>query len=208
MGMVCIIDYKAGNLTSVKRALDYLSIPSVITDNRDIIRTAERIIFPGVGHARTAIDVLRARGIDEALKEAFNRGIPIMGICLGTQIILAHSDEGDTQCLGLLDGNTPRFSFSDPALKIPHMGWNTIRVEQPHFILKDIREGDEFYFVHSYYPQPANPSQILATCEYGIRFAAAIGHKNLFATQFHPEKSGRLGLAMLKNFIAWDGAGC
>jgi glutamine amidotransferase len=206
--MINIIDYDAGNLTSVKRALDFLDIESEITASAQAITAAERIIFPGVGHAKAATEALKKRALDTALKEAFAKGTPILGICLGTQIILSHSDEGDTKCLGLIDGNCPRFSLTDQSLKIPHMGWNAISIKQKHPVLKDVLPGDEFYFVHSYYPKPSSEENVFAVCEYEITFAAAIGYKNLFATQFHPEKSGRLGLAMLKNFCQWDGNPC
>lgn len=201
--MIVIVDYNAGNLTSVKRALDYLKIESQITPDPQAVSCAERIIFPGVGHAATAMKVLHERGLDEALQEAFARGTPILGICLGSQIVLAHSAEGDTPCLGFISGTCPHFVLNDPALKIPHMGWNAVRLERPHFILKDIQPGDEFYFVHSYYPQPTCPEDIFATSEYEISFPAAIGCANLFATQFHPEKSGKIGLKLLENFNAW-----
>jgi len=206
--VILIIDYNAGNLTSVKRALDYLEIDSIITGDSTAVENAERIIFPGVGHAGAAMAVLQSRGLDRAIKEAFGKGVPIFGICLGTQIILSRSEEGDTDCLDLIEGFCPKFKLSDPALKIPHMGWNGVVVTQPHFLLKDIKEGDEFYFVHSYYPQPANREQVFAVAGYAIEFPVAIGYKNLFATQFHPEKSGPVGLQVLKNFSEWDGASC
>lgn len=203
--MILIIDYKAGNLTSVKRALDYLEIPNRFAKTGGELQDAERIIFPGVGHAGTAMAVLKERGFDIALHEAFEQGIPIMGICVGAQVSLSHSDEGDTPCLDLIEGNCPRFELEDKSLKVPHMGWNAVTVTQPHPILKDLKPGDEFYFVHSYYPQPSDESNVYATCEYEITFPAAIGYKNLFAAQFHPEKSGRIGLNMLKNFAQWNG---
>jgi glutamine amidotransferase len=202
--MVSIIDYKAGNLTSVKRALEYLGIPCIITPDADVIRKSERIIFPGVGNAAAAVPVLRERGIDAALKEAFITGTPILGICLGTQIILSHSDEGDTECLGLIPGTVLKFSLKNPALKIPHMGWNEIIIRTPHYLLKDVGAGSQVYFVHSFYPQPDDTAMVIASCEYEIEFPCAIGTKNLFATQFHPEKSGPTGLSVLKNFAAWE----
>lgn len=203
--MILIIDYKAGNLTSVKRALDYLELPNRFVTSGDELLEAEHIIFPGVGHAATAMAVLRERGFDTALKEAFERGVPILGICLGSQIVLSHSDEGDTTCLGLIEGTCPRFELDDPTLKIPHMGWNEVTATQPHPILKDLRPGDEFYFVHSYYPLPDDDANVYATCDYEITFPAAVGCENLFATQFHPEKSGRIGLNVLRNFARWNG---
>ena len=202
--MITIIDYNAGNLTSVRRALEHLGLPCQVSADPEQVRRAERVIFPGVGHAASAMQVLRHRGLDEALRAAYARGTPILGICLGSQIVLSHSDEGDTACLGLIDGNCPRFSLTDPALKIPHMGWNTVQLIQPHAILKDVRPGDEFYFVHSYYPQPADSLQVFASAEYEIYFPAAIGFRNLFAVQFHPEKSGAAGLKLLSNFAEWD----
>jgi glutamine amidotransferase len=205
--MVLIVDYQAGNLTSVQRALDDLGISSRIVSTGDELRSAERIIFPGVGHATAAMDSLKERGLDVALQHAFEQGTPILGICLGAQIVLSHSEEGDTPCLDLIPGDCLRFQFEDKSLKIPHMGWNEVRVTRPHHILKDVKKGDEFYFVHSYYPRPGDTSHIFAACEYGVVFPAAIGFKNLFATQFHPEKSGRIGLTLLRNFAQWDGAG-
>ena len=206
--MIVIIDYAAGNLTSVKRALDYLNIPALISPDPEIVAAAERIIFPGVGHAAAAMQTLRQRGLDRALKDAFAAGTPILGICLGTQIILTHAEEGDTSCLGLIPGTVPRFALSNPALKVPHMGWDSITAKRRHPVLRDFRQGDEFYFVHSYYPKPSDNSAVIATCDYGIGFAAAVGMKNLVGTQFHPEKSGPAGLSILKNFASWDGAPC
>jgi glutamine amidotransferase len=206
--MIQIIDYKAGNLTSVKRALDHIGIQAAFSADADTIRCAERIIFPGVGHAASAMTVLRNSGLDIALQDAFNRGTPIMGICLGCQIVLTASEEGDTTCIGLIPGHCRRFALKTPGLKIPHMGWNSINLLQPHPILKDVQPGDEFYFVHSYYPQPQERQNVVAECEYETVFPAAIGCGNLFATQFHPEKSGEPGLAILRNFSRWDGAAC
>jgi glutamine amidotransferase len=203
--MIHIVDYKAGNLTSVSRALDHLGIPCRIVSSGAELRGAERVIFPGVGHATSAMVSLRERGFETALRQAFGQGTPILGICLGAQVVLDHSGEGDTPCLGLIPGDCPRFQLSAKSLKVPHMGWNVIAVTQPHPILQDVSEGDEFYFVHAYYPRPTDSGYVFATCEYEVTFPAAIGSKNLFAVQFHPEKSGRIGLALLRNFAQWDG---
>jgi len=203
--MIAIIDYKAGNLPSVKRACDFLGIESEITHDPQTVSKAQRIIFPGVGHANSAMETLRSRGLDRALKEAFSQSRPILGICLGTQIILNHSDEGDTKCIGLIGGNCPRFSLNDPLLKIPHMGWDSIQLLKKHPVMTDVGENDEFYFVHSYYPQPSDPAFIIGTCEYEVTFPAVIGTGSLIATQFHPEKSGPAGLRILRNFAIWDG---
>jgi imidazole glycerol-phosphate synthase subunit HisH len=202
--MITIVDYKAGNLTSVKRALDHLGIPSQISSDPQVIQSAERIIFPGVGHAGTAMSILKERRLDSALKTAFMQGTPILGICIGCQIILSHSEEGETTGLDLIPGVCTRFQLQDPFLKIPHMGWNAVTVTQPHPILRHLRPGDEFYFVHSYYPRPTDPAMIYATCDYGITFPVAIGIRNLFAVQFHAEKSASLGLELLENFANWE----
>jgi imidazole glycerol-phosphate synthase subunit HisH len=206
--MIIIIDYDAGNLTSVKRALDHLNIPSVISPDPKVVATAERIIFPGVGHATAAMKTLKARGLDTAITAAFAAGKPIMGICLGTQIILSRSEEGATACLGIIAGTVPRFQLTDPLLKVPHMGWDAIHVKRKHPVLCNVKPDDEFYFVHSYYPQPTDRDAVIATGDYELEFPAIIGTKNLIATQFHPEKSGDAGLRILKNFATWDGAPC
>ena len=201
--MITIVDYKAGNLTSVKRALDHLGIPNQISADPEIVRGAERVIFPGVGHAAAAMSVLKARGLDSALMDAYAHGTPILGICIGCQIILTHSEEGDTPGLDLIPGECTRFRVRDAALKIPHMGWNAVTVTQPHPVLAHLRPGDEFYFVHSYYPRPTDPATVYATSEYETTFPVAIGLKNLFAVQFHAEKSGNVGLQVLSNFAEW-----
>jgi len=201
--MITLVDYKAGNLTSVRRALDHLGIPCQISADPETVRRAEKLIFPGVGAAGAAMDVLKERHLDSALKDAFKAGTPILGICIGCQIILEHSEEDDTECLGLLPGKTIRFSVMNPLLKIPHMGWNAVSVLKPHPLLAHLRPGDEFYFVHSFYPQPADVSQIYAVSDYGGEFPVAIGKDNLFAVQFHTEKSGPVGLKVLENFAKW-----
>lgn len=202
--MITIVDYKAGNLTSVRRALDHLGIEAHISADPEVVRRSERIIFPGVGHAGAAMEVLRTRGLDAALKEAFAQGTPILGICIGCQIILSHSEEGDTPGLNLIPGVCTRFQLQDESLKIPHMGWNTVTMTQPHPVLAHLKPGDAFYFVHSYYPQPADEANIYATCAYEITFPVAIGADNLFAVQFHAEKSGPLGPRVLENFARWQ----
>lgn len=203
--MITIVDYDAGNLRSVKRACDAVGIASAISQDPDVVVKAERIIFPGVGAAPHAMEVLRSTGLGEALGTAYRKGTPILGICLGTQIILESSEEGPVETLGLIPGATVRFCLKNPALKIPHMGWNGVRVVQSHPLLEGIEDGDEFYFVHSYYPAPANTENVFAVTEYETRFCCAMGQNNLFATQFHPEKSGRFGLRILEKFAGWEG---
>lgn len=206
--MILIVDYEAGNLTSVKRALDYLSIPCEISPDPEKVLAAEKVIFPGVGHATSAMQTLRRRNLDTALRETFKKGTPILGICLGTQIILSTSEETDLPCLDIIPGKTPKFKLSDPSLKIPHMGWDSITIYKNHPVLAGIVPTDEFYFVHSFYPQPSEADAIYAVCDYEITFPAVIGKGNLVATQFHPEKSGPAGLRILQQFAKWDGASC
>ncbi len=203
--MITIIDYNAGNIRSVQRACAEAGAKAVITSDPEAVLKAEKIIFPGVGAAPSAMDYLKKTGLDAALTSAFRSGIPILGICIGAQIVLESSEEGEQECLGLIPGKTVRFRLKDKALKIPHMGWNEVRVVKAHPLLRGIKGGDEFYFVHSYYPQPADKANIYAVTDYGGDFCCALGYKNLFAVQFHAEKSGRLGLELLARFIKWEG---
>ncbi len=202
--MVVVIDYQAGNITSVVRSLRALGVESAVTEDPEVVLGARRVVFPGVGAAGVAMATLKSRGLDQALRDVFSRGIPILGICLGAQIVLSHSEENDTSCLGLIPGRT-RALPRTPGLKIPHMGWNRVDFGGSHPVFAGLPATAEYYFVHSFYPDPAAASMVLGTTEHGIRFPSAIGWKNLVATQFHPEKSGRFGLDILKNFLAWDG---
>jgi len=207
--MVIIIEYKAGNLKSVERVLRYIGVPCTVTRDPDKILSADRIIFPGVGAAGSAIEDLKRGRIPEIMVEAFNKGIPILGICLGAQIILSHSEENNTDCLGLIKGTARKFpdkmlDRNGMNLKVPHMGWNEITQIQPHPVLNGIRAEEEFYFVHTYYPEPVDKKHIFCTSEYGFNFPCVIGKENLLATQFHPEKSGKSGLKLLTNFMEWN----
>ena len=204
--MAVIIDYDAGNLRSVQRACHEVGLDARISADPDELSTADRIIFPGVGAAGSAMKSLKARGMGDALQEALGRGTPVLGICLGLQISLGHSEENDTDTLGILPGEVRRFAFDRPDLKIPHMGWNEVRVVQPHPLLADVAPGDEFYFVHGYYPAPARQEDVYAVTDYEIEFACALGRGNYFGLQCHPEKSGRVGLKILKRFAGWDGS--
>lgn len=201
--MITIVDYDAGNPTSVKRALAAVGVESVVTPDPDVVRRAERIIFPGVGHATSTMAVLVERGLDQALRDAFAAGTPILGVCVGAQLLLTHSEEGDTPCLDLVPGRVRRFPPLPPELKVPHMGWNQLRVLREHPVLSGIPEQNELYFVHSYYLEPTDSACVLATTEHGIEFASAFQHRNLVAVQFHPEKSGPLGLRVLERFAQW-----
>ncbi|MEW6668048.1 MAG: imidazole glycerol phosphate synthase subunit HisH [Thermodesulfobacteriota bacterium] len=206
--MIAIIDYRAGNLTSVKRALDALGRPSAITRDPSEVLQAERIIFPGVGAAGKAMLDLRGLKLDGALQRAFGEGKPILGICLGTQIIMERSEENKTDCLGIMRGEVRRFPepLSDAdgrMLKVPHMGWNRVECRRYHPLFEGIDPENEFYFVHSYYPLPAEAERILGETDHGIRFPSVLEAGNLVAVQFHPEKSGRAGLRILENFCSW-----
>jgi len=203
--VIVIIDYQAGNLTSVVRSLKALGVEGTVTQDPAVVAQASRVIFPGVGAAGKAMATLRELGLDQALRQSFQRGIPILGICLGAQVILEHSEENDTVCLGLLPGRTRALSRGE-GLKIPHMGWNRVRFLRTHQIFKGLPAGAEYYFVHSYYPAPAETAMVVGVTDHGIEFPCAIGWRNLVATQFHPEKSGRFGLQILENFLAWDGS--
>ena len=207
--MIAIVDYEAGNLTSVARALDYIGRPARITGRPEEILAAERVIFPGVGAAGAAMSVLAKTGLGEAVRQVASRGTPLLGICLGTQIILEYSHENQCPCLGIVNGDVRPFSTGmtdkdGSVLKIPHMGWNTIRITQSHPVLDGIEPDDSFYFVHSYYPAPQKVQDCLALTDYGISFASVMGRGNVIATQFHPEKSGRQGLRLLENFCRWS----
>jgi imidazole glycerol-phosphate synthase subunit HisH len=206
--MITIVDYNGGNLRSVKRACDALGLVSELTQDPDRVRRAERIIFPGVGAACSAMETLERLGLDEALQEAFTQGVPILGICVGAQIVLERSEEGDVPCLGIVRGLTRRLKRVDQRIKIPHMGWNQIRVTRPHPLLEGWRSTDEVYFVHSYYLDPSDPKVVHATTDHGFEFCCALARDNLFATQFHPEKSGPVGLALLDRFTRWEGTPC
>lgn len=209
--MIAIIDYKAGNLTSVKKALDFLGQDSIITRDFSRIMEAERIIFPGVGAAGSAVADLKALNLDQALLESYHNGKPILGICLGTQVIMETSQENNTKCLGLIEGETKRFpdDFVDSEgnrLKVPHMGWNGVKLRRMHPLFEGVGlPQSEFYFVHSYYPVPKDTTKILGETYYGITFTSVLVANNIIAVQFHPEKSGRPGLKILSNFCKWSG---
>ena len=205
--MIIIVDYQAGNLTSVCLALEHLGAACEITRDPGRLNEAERVIFPGVGAAGQAMAHLREMGWVEPLREAVARGVPMLGICLGSQIVYERSDEdGGVECLGLLPGRVPRFEPDGPMCKIPQMGWNAVAIRRPHPLMDGIEDRSEFYFVHSYYPAPDDPAIVVGETDYaGVSFASAVGRGNLFATQFHPERSGRIGLRLLENFTKWDG---
>ena len=204
--MLAILDYKAGNQTSVLRALRSLDIPAEITSDPSVILAAEGVIFPGVGAAGQAMNQLVSTGMDKVLREVVARGKPLLGICLGCQILLERSEENNAETLGIVPGECRRFRpewrDGDEPIRIPHMGWNTLEVRRPSRLLEGVSPDARFYFVHSYYTVPA-PELVIATCRYGVEFTAMYGRPGLWAVQFHPEKSGRPGLALLTNFYRY-----
>ena len=205
--MIAIIDYGAGNLTSVRLGFERLGIIALITSDRFAILDAERVVFPGVGAIGSAMKRIMGLQLIEPLRDVVARGTPFLGICLGTQIIFERSDEdGGIEGLGLLPGAVKLFRRGEGGAKIPQIGWNDVKLKREHPVFKGIKDGSEFYFVHSYYPVPADKQHVLAETEYaGEKFASVIGKDNLVATQFHPERSGKVGLKLLDNFCRWDG---
>jgi glutamine amidotransferase len=204
--MIAIVDYRAGNLTSVKLAFRALGQEAVVTSDPAVVERAERVVFPGVGAAGSAMNNLEELRLAPCLKRVSESGRPFLGICLGTQILLDFSEEdGGTPTLGLLPGRVPRFQPADRWDKVPQIGWNQVRIARPHPLLAGIEDGSEFYFVHSYYPAPADPGLAVGVTEYaGVSFVSMLGRANVAATQFHPEKSGRIGLRLLDNFTRWS----
>ncbi len=201
-----IIDYKAGNLTSVKLAFAALACETQITSDAETILSASRIVFPGVGAAGAAMQHLQELDLIGPLRQAAAKGIPFLGICLGTQILFDVSEEdGETPTLGLLPGRVPRFTPTDRWDKVPQIGWNQVHIQQSHPLLENIADQSDFYFVHSYYPAPTDQALVIGTTTYaGVTFASMVGQANVVATQFHPEKSGRVGLRLLENFTRWN----
>jgi len=203
--MIAIIDYRAGNLPSVERAVRHLGYEAEITSDPKRIAAAERVIFPGVGAAGAAMESLRDLKLVEVLRrDVFEAGKHLLAICIGIQIIFEYSEEDNTNCLGLLPGQVRKFRGPDidGKLKVPQIGWNQVFQKQVHPIFQGIPDGSEFYFVNSFHPVPDNSDIVIGETEYGYRFASAVAQDNLVATQFHLEKSGPVGLKMLSNFLA------
>lgn len=198
--MVAIIDYGAGNLSSVKKALDYLGAENEITQDRDKILSASHVILPGVGSFGDAMDSMRERGLVDTVKEAAMTK-PFLGICLGLQLLFEGSEESpDTEGLGILKGKIVSIP-KDKGLKVPHIGWNSVNLKQQVGIFSNIDDESYFYFVHSFYLKDADEDVVAATTEYGVTIQCAVQRDNLCATQFHPEKSSKAGLQILKSFI-------
>lgn len=210
MSTVAVLDYGTSNLRSVAKALEHIAGKDkhiVVTDDAGTIRSAERLVFPGQGAIGQCMASLRRTGLADIVRESMGTK-PFLGICLGLQSLMTDSEEdGGQQGLDLIAGHVRRFP-EPPAgshMKIPHMGWNQVRQRQTHPLWKGIEDRARFYFVHSYYVMPDDAKDIAGSCEYIVEFAAAVARNNLFATQFHPEKSQKDGLQLLTNFLDWDG---
>tara|TARA_B100000768_G_scaffold179922_1_gene198685 strand:- start:983 stop:1600 length:618 start_codon:yes stop_codon:yes gene_type:complete len=204
--MIAIIDYGIGNLKSVHNAVSFISpkTKSIITSDPDVVAKADKVIFPGQGAMPDCISQLETRGLKEAVIEAAKQK-PFLGICLGLQMLLENSEEGDVNGFGLLPGIVKRFQPNqNERIKIPHMGWNKVDLLNPHPMWNKICSASRFYFVHSFYAEVQDKSLVMATSIHGEKFTCAIAKDNIFAVQFHPEKSSELGLQLLNNFIIWD----
>ena len=206
---IAVLDYGMGNLHSVSKALQKVSEGARISVSADkqVLDSADRIVFPGVGAIRDCMAEIKRRSLDVAIEKAI-RTKPVLAICVGMQALMDHSEEnGGVDCLRLLPGNVRLFRAEQSvgySLKVPHMGWNCVHQSRSHRLWDGIEQHSRFYFVHSYFVETSDTSLISGQCHYGNHFVAAIGKENLFAVQFHPEKSASSGLRLLKNFVAWD----
>jgi glutamine amidotransferase len=201
MRPLAVVDYGMGNLRSVQKAFERLGQGAEVTRDPERIAAAPAVVLPGVGAFGACMESLRALGLVEPVRQAIASGRPFLGICLGMQLLFEESDEfGPVRGLGILPGRVVRFP-ADPARKVPHMGWNTLRMARPAPALAGIEDGAYVYFVHSYYPVPADPAVVATTTVHGAEFASSVARDNVFACQFHPEKSQQVGLRLLGNFV-------
>lgn len=201
--MIVIVDYGAGNLRSVAKAVEAVGASPVVTNDAAALRRADALILPGVGAAADTMKNLRERGLVGPVREYVASGRPFLGVCMGMQALMTGSEEGGWhECLDIVPGRVKRLP---PGLKVPHMGWNQVDRRVEHPIFRKIDDGANFYFVHSYYCAPEDESVVIATTDYGVPFTCVVGRDNWVATQFHPEKSGDCGLRLYANFIDWAG---
>ncbi len=199
--MIALVDYGAGNIHSIEKALEYVGATVQVTSDPDILVNAEAVVLPGVGSAGSAMKQIINHGLDDAIREATQKGKPFLGICLGMQLLAEHHAEGEVNGLGLFQGEVRRIPNGP---KIPHMGWNQVKPLHADLpIFADIPTNTFFYFAHSYYVEPQNAQGVAAVTEYGSPYCSVIATEQVWGTQFHPEKSGTLGLQLLRNFVKW-----
>ena len=199
---VAVIDYDAGNTLSVTRALEKVGASVDLTPDPERVAAADAVVLPGVGAFGDCMKKLRERGMDEACREVYESGKPFLGVCVALQVFFEGSEESpDAEGLGFFPGTVVRFRTDD--LKVPHMGWNQLSLKCGHPVFDGL-DGEAFYFVHSYYPEPEEPTDVIGVSDYGTEFCAAAGRENLAAVQFHPEKSSRAGLKLYENFLEWS----
>lgn len=210
---IAVIDYGMGNLHSVASALEHVAPEAevIITSDADVVKASDRVIFPGVGAIRDCMAEIRRLKFDQLVSDVIASGKPVLGICVGMQALMSSSAEnGGVECIGQLEGEVKFFGgdLKDEAqerLKVPHMGWNQVQQLGDHPLWNGIEDGSRFYFVHSFYVTAGRPEEVSGRCHYGVDFDVALSHNNLFAVQFHPEKSHTAGLQLLKNFVSWNG---
>jgi imidazole glycerol-phosphate synthase subunit HisH len=204
MPNIVVIDYGAGNLRSVARAVAHAGYEANVTADPGELAAADAVIMPGVGAAADTMRNLREHGMVEPVRAYIASGRPFFGVCMGQQALLSMSEEGgEHECLGIIEGRVRKLPGGLPgAEKVPHMGWNRVQQASAHPIFNDIPDGSYFYFVHSYVPEPVDEDVVIGTTDYGITFASVLARDNIVATQFHPEKSGDMGLQMYANFLA------
>lgn len=211
MNKIVVVDYGVGNLRSVAQALRFVAPDANVQVSGEVadIQSADRIVLPGQGAMRDCMDSLKASGVQEAVMAAA-RSKPLFGVCVGEQMLFDVSEEGPAECLGLLPGKVVRFALEDQLqddgsrFKVPQMGWNRVSQKSPHVMWDGVEDGAHFYFVHSYYAVPGNATDIVGETTYGQTFACAVARDNIFATQFHPEKSAAAGLQLYRNFVHWN----
>ena len=195
---IAIIDYQAGNIRSVEKALTKSGAEAVVSSIPEVIESCDGVVFPGQGACDSSMLNLRSHFLDQLILQLIANEKPFLGVCLGLQLLLQHSEEGDEECLGLIPGTVRRFPQGN---KIPHMGWNEVNIVSDHPVLSGVPNNSHFYFVHSYFAQPTDEDMIAATTIYGIEFCSAVAYENVVAVQFHPEKSGTTGLKIYENFV-------
>lgn len=212
MSTVAVIDYGMGNLHSVAKAIEHVRTSErvIVSSDPDTLRKADRLVLPGVGAIRDCMGEIKRLGMDQVVADVIAQGKPLLGVCVGMQALMTHSEENNgVDCLNVFSGEVRYFGddlkdAKGEKLKIPHMGWNQVHQVIEHPMWKGIQQDARFYFVHSYYVEPAGPDYIAASSEYGLTFTSAITKENIFAVQFHPEKSQHAGLKLYENFLNWD----